>query len=236
MRNFDVSSIGAFFSTLLAITLVTVIGMGIRLLVMSTVQQRRERNNRQINERLRLLIAAYKTLGGSFTGVLSVDPIHRRELRQRAREALTEGSGSEVDGIDSGSDRSRRMRDAVESALSDIILLGTEEHVRLAVGAARELVEGRHVHTHELVASLRNFIRQALTLEPIPADLEIPQQGPTRPANFGGKGNAGGPEDGGGRGRAGGQGGGGQGGGGAAMGLGLGAGGMAIGASDSGGE
>ncbi len=33
------------------------------------------------------------------------------------------------------SDRSRRMRDAVEAALSDIILLGTEEQVKLAAGA-----------------------------------------------------------------------------------------------------
>ena len=53
---------------------ITLIGVGIRLLVMTTVQQRRERANRQINERLRVLIAAYKTLGGSFTGNLAVDP------------------------------------------------------------------------------------------------------------------------------------------------------------------
>ena len=39
-----------------------------------------------------------------------------------------------------GSDRTRRIRDAVEAALSDTILLGTEEHVRLAERAARELV------------------------------------------------------------------------------------------------
>ena len=38
-----------------------------------TIQQRRERMNRQINERLRTLMAAYKTLGGSFTGDLVVD-------------------------------------------------------------------------------------------------------------------------------------------------------------------
>jgi hypothetical protein len=68
----------------------------------------------------------------------------------------------------------------VEAALSDIILLGTEEHVRLAEKATRELVAGRHVHTHELVVSLRNFIREALDLAPIPKDLEIPMQGPTR--------------------------------------------------------
>ena len=50
-----------------------------------------------------------------------------------------------------------RTRDAVESALSDIILLGTEEQVRLAGFAAQELVEGRHVPTHDLVVSLRHL-------------------------------------------------------------------------------
>ena len=62
--------------------LVTVLGVGIRLLTMVTFQQRRERQNRQINERLRTLIAAYKTLGGSFTGDLSVDPSHMPDLRR----------------------------------------------------------------------------------------------------------------------------------------------------------
>ncbi len=59
---------------MLGLSLITVIGVGIRLLAMHTIQQRRERENRQINERLRTLIAAYKTLGGSFTGDLAVDP------------------------------------------------------------------------------------------------------------------------------------------------------------------
>ena len=63
------------------LALVTLIGVGIRLLVMMTIQQRRERMNRQINERLRTLIAAYRTLGGSFTGNLAVDPTHLRDLR-----------------------------------------------------------------------------------------------------------------------------------------------------------
>jgi hypothetical protein len=46
------------------IALVTLIGAVIRLVVMQSVQQRRDRENRQINERLRTLIAAYKALGG----------------------------------------------------------------------------------------------------------------------------------------------------------------------------
>ncbi len=89
-----------------------------------------------------------------------------------------------------GSDRRRRIRDAVEAALSDIILLGTEEHVRLAERAARELVAGRPVHVHELVVSLRAFIREALDLDPIPTDLAIPMQGPARPSNSGGRGKS----------------------------------------------
>ncbi len=213
MRSLDFSSGGSFLSTLLAITLVTVMGVGIRLLIMATVQQRRERANRQINERLRLLMAAYKTLGGSLTGDLSVDPAHLRELRQ-----LPGAPGVE---IVSGSDRSRRMRDAVESALSDIILLGTEEQVRLAGFAAQELVEGRHVPTHDLVVSLRHFIRKALDLEPIPTGLRIPRQGPTRPQSSGGKSKASGSEDSSGRGGSGGQRGGGSGGGGAGGGAGM---------------
>src|SRR3954463_9640400 len=144
MRNLDFSSWPALLSTLLGLAVITLIGVGIRLIVMQTVQQRRERENRQINERLRTLIAAYKTLGGSFTGDLAVDPMHLRDLRARGghTEAITENTSS---------DRSRRIRDAVEAALSDIILLGTEEQVRLAAAAADELAAGRPVHTHQLV-------------------------------------------------------------------------------------
>ena len=86
------------------------------------------------------------------------------------------------------SDRERRVRDAVEAALSDIVLLGTEEQVRLAANAAAELAAGRPVHTHELVVSLRDFIRKVLDLEAVPADLSIPKQGPARPSAGGSRG------------------------------------------------
>jgi uncharacterized membrane protein YgcG len=160
------------------------------------------------------LIAAYRTLGGSFTGSLAVDPAHLRDLRQaRAAEVSDTVPGVDLSPEELGSDRSRRIRDAVQAALSDILLLGTDEHVRLAQRAARELVEGRHVHTHELVVSLRDYVRRALQLEPIPTDVaaSIPVQGPTRPAGSGGgKGRERGGEGGrgGARGGAGGMGGG----------------------------
>ena len=167
----DFSSWQTLISTLLGLVLVSVVAVGVRLLVMQAVQQRRERENRQINERLKTLIAAYRTLGGSFTGELVVDPRHLRELRQLAADAATPGSGS---------DRARRVRDAVEAALSDIILLGTDEQVRLAAAAAGEMAAGRPVETAALVRSLRDFIRAVLELDPIPASLAIPKQGPLR--------------------------------------------------------
>lgn len=211
MRNIDFTSWQSIVTTVVGLALFTLISIGIRLLAMFTMQQRRERTNRQINERLRTLIAAYKTLGGSFTGDLSVDPSHRREQKQRDKAA---GTGEMT--VQERSDRSRRIRDNVEAALSDIILLGTEEHVRLAERAVNELVAGRPVHTHELVVSLRDFIREVLDLAPIPCDLKIPMQGPSRPAASSSKGGA---ERGGGDKQGGG--GGGMGGGGGGMGTGF---------------
>jgi hypothetical protein len=192
------------------------------------IQKRRERENRQINERLRTLIAAYKTLGGSFTGNLAVNPTHLRDLR-RGGEAADASAPAPADDVPgggnaSGSDRARRIRDAVEAALSDIVLLGTEEQVRLAAQAAAELVAGRPVHTHDLVVSLRDFIRKALDLEPVPADVAVPRQGPVRTQGSRGKGE-GDAKGGGGRGGGGGGGGGGMGGGmagGMGMGMGMG--------------
>jgi uncharacterized membrane protein YgcG len=208
MRSMDFSSWQGVFSTLLGLAVFTLIGVGIRVLMMQTIQQRRERMNRQINERLRTLIAAYKVLGGSFTGELTVDPTHLRE--QRAAPDMP-----------ANSDRARRIRDAVEAALADILLLGTEEHCRLAGQAASDMAAGRPIHTAELVVALRDFIREALDLGPMPKDVVIPLQGPTRTQGSGGargKGEGGG----GGAGKGGGGGGGGAEGGGGGMGMGLG--------------
>lgn len=119
-----------------------------------------------------------------------MDPTHLRELRQRALSTPThpsEGSVTEAGIIPAAAidpsrgERARRIRDAVEGALSDILLLGTESQVRLAAAAAQALVEGRSIHTAELVVSLRDFIREVLDLDPVPRGLAIPVQGPTRP-------------------------------------------------------
>lgn len=177
LRGLDFSSWQALLSTALGLALISLIAVGIRLLVMQTVQQRRERENRQVNERLKTLISAYKTLGGSFTGNLTVDPTHLRDQRSVPAPGVVPSS---TDIRPSSSDRSRRIRDAVEGALSDIILLGTEEQVRLAAQAAAEMAGGRSVHTADLVVSLRNFIRDVLELDAVPSHLVIPKQGPAR--------------------------------------------------------
>ena len=215
MRNLDFTSWQTLLSTLLGLSVITLIGVGIRLLAMQTIQQRRERENRQINERLRTLIAAYKSLGGSFTGDLAVDPVHLKDLRRNAVGAPDQEATAPADNVRLGSDRSRRIRDAVEAALSDIILLGTEEQVRLAAAAAAELAGGRTVETAALVVSLRDFIRQVLDLQPIPSEVLIPKQGPSRamPSKAGKDGEKNGAKQGGGSGLGGGAGGAGLGGG-----------------------
>jgi len=191
LRTIDFSSWQSLVTTFLGLAVVTLIGVGVRLIAMMTIQQRRERQNRQINERLRTLIAAYKVLGGSFTGSLSVDPSHLGDARRRdgtPHATIGEPAVLAIAAESDGSDRARRIRDAVEAALSDIILLGTQEQVALAAEAARALVSGRPVPTHALVVSLRGFIRAALDLDPIGSDIELPDQGPTRPASSGSRG------------------------------------------------
>lgn len=172
----DFSSWANVLSTLGGLVVVSLVLVGIRLVFMQTFQRRRERENRQINERLKVLIAAYKTLGGSFTGVLAVDPGHLRDQRQ---DADTSGI-ADLDGQSNGAERRRRTRDAVEAALADVILLGTEDQVQLAALAAQEMVAGRRAEMAALVVSLRNFIRQALDLTPVFVTTRVPNQGPLR--------------------------------------------------------
>ncbi|WP_323015758.1 hypothetical protein [Devosia sp.] len=219
MRSFDFSSWEGVLTTVLGLVLFTLLGMGIRLIMMMTIQQRQQRLNRQINERLKTLIAAYKTLGGSFTGRLEVSPAHKRDRHHKAGEAGPEEDvridltpPPDQDGP--AAERARQIRDAVEAALSDIILLGTEEQVRLASIAAGDMVAGKSIRTGELVVSLRDFIREALDLAPISSSVTIPLQGPSRPSaagNRGKSGAAGGGSGGGGGGGMGGMGGGGMG-------------------------
>lgn len=93
-----------------------------------------------------------------------------------------------------------------------MFLLGTEEHVRLAEQAARDLVAGRPVYTAELVASLRDFIRS--TRFPIRCPVTCgSREVSARPSSSGARGGRSGGQGGDRDGRGGGMGGGGMGGG-----------------------
>jgi hypothetical protein len=76
------------------------------------------------------------------------------------------------------------------------------------------------VHLHDLVVSLRNFIRNVLDLDPVAQDIPIPKQGPARPSASRGKGEGSGRDDA----RGGGKGTGGGAAAGAGMGMGVGVG------------
>ena len=143
LRKFDFTSCDGLPSTLMGLAIVTLLGVGVRLL-MVTIQQRRERLNRQMNERLRTLITAYKTLGGSFTSELTRDPTHLRDLRRAPRLPAPLSPASEahsgISASTTSTDRTVRGESAMPSKqLSDTIVLGTEEQARLAAAAAGEL-------------------------------------------------------------------------------------------------
>lgn len=67
--------------------------------------------------------------------------------------------------------------------------------MRLAERAACELASAARVHLHDLVAPLRDYVQEALDLDPVPTGLAIPRQGPTHPVSAGGR-SKGGREDG----------------------------------------
>lgn len=59
--------IGPVWLTLIASLFLAVVLLAIRIVVMMRIQQRRQRENRQEAERLRSLVAVYRSLAGSFS-------------------------------------------------------------------------------------------------------------------------------------------------------------------------
>lgn len=110
MRFSDFSAWQGIFTALLSLTLITLIGVGIRVMMMLTPQAHQQRMNRQINKRLKARIAAHLVLGGSVTGNLTVNPAPLRDLRLRD---LPDGPlaepGSAATADTPGADRSRRI-------------------------------------------------------------------------------------------------------------------------------
>lgn len=80
--------------TLIASLFVAVILLGIRVFVMQRVQQKRQRENRQETERLRSLVAAYRSLAGSFSPAVHTD---RAQLEEALADIVLFGSIRQVE-------------------------------------------------------------------------------------------------------------------------------------------
>ncbi len=62
-----ITDIGPLPLSIIASLLVAVALLAVRIFVMQRIQQRRQRENRQETERLKFLVAAYRSLAGSFS-------------------------------------------------------------------------------------------------------------------------------------------------------------------------
>jgi hypothetical protein len=98
-----------------------------------------------------------------------VSPLHLRELRQNDETPPQPPAGASLN------ERRRRIRDAVEAALSDIILLGTEEQVELAPGPPRIWWPVDLSRPPRWSPAARLYPRRSGS-EPIPSHLQIPSQ------------------------------------------------------------
>ncbi len=80
--------------TLIASLLLAVILLAIRIFVMQRVQQKRQRENRQETERLKSLVAAYRSLAGSFSPALSE---HSVQIEETLADLVLFGSLQQVE-------------------------------------------------------------------------------------------------------------------------------------------
>ena len=88
------TDLGPLPLTLIASLVVAVVLLGLRVFVMQRVQQKRQRENRQETERLRSLVAAYRSLAGSFSPAADAD---RAQLEEALADIVLFGSLRQVE-------------------------------------------------------------------------------------------------------------------------------------------
>jgi uncharacterized membrane protein YgcG len=91
MRLLD---LGPLPLTLIASLLLAVVLLAIRIFVMQRVQQQRQRENRQETERLKSLVAAYRSLAGSFSPAMEED---RTQMEETLADIVLFGSLPQVE-------------------------------------------------------------------------------------------------------------------------------------------
>ena len=72
---------GTLPTTLIASLLIALVLLAIRIFVMQRVQQQRQRENRQETERLKSMVAAYRSLAGSFSPAVDGDRLQIEAAR-----------------------------------------------------------------------------------------------------------------------------------------------------------
>jgi len=88
------TDLGPLPLTLIASLVVAVVLLGLRVFVMQRVQQKRQRETRQETERLRSLVAAYRSLAGSFSPAADAD---RAQLEEALADIVLFGSLRQVE-------------------------------------------------------------------------------------------------------------------------------------------
>ncbi len=90
----QIADLGPLPLTLIASLLIAVILLAIRVFVMQRVQQKRQRENRQESERLKSLVAAYRSLAGSFTPARQD---HTPQLEETLADIILFGTVAQVE-------------------------------------------------------------------------------------------------------------------------------------------
>ncbi|THF56245.1 preprotein translocase subunit YajC [Pseudothauera rhizosphaerae] len=88
------TDLGTLPLTLIASLVLAVVLLTIRIVVMQRVQQRRQRENRQETERLKSLVAAYRSLAGSFTPAAAE---HGAQIEETLADIVLFGSLDQVE-------------------------------------------------------------------------------------------------------------------------------------------
>lgn len=88
------AELGPFPITLIASLMLAVVLLAIRVFVMQRVQQRRQRENRQETERLKSLVAAYRSLAGSFS---PASQEHASQIEETLADVVLFGSLAQVE-------------------------------------------------------------------------------------------------------------------------------------------
>ena len=108
------------------------------------------------------IVAAVIAAGGWITsGYLA-----RRADRRKVRTEYLLSAYRRLDAM-SNRDMTVQHEDDLESAVSDIQLLGTPEQVRLAEELARDFADARTADTGPLLEALRVDLRKELRLDPV---------------------------------------------------------------------